>query len=187
MKKLFLVISLGFTVFASQSASADHRWNRGFNDWGYNNWGYNNRGFNRGYRAGFNRGFYGSRRFRGGDYWNVSFGNFGPRWGYGWGPYGYRRWDAGDVVGGIVLGSLITSSLNNYNYRDYGTYDRVVYRSPPPVTTSARRVITTERRDRPINSGRKLLRDLEGRCYEISRNRNGDEVRTELDPSICSY
>ncbi len=191
MKELFLVFSLGFALFASQSAFADHQWNPGFNHWGFNdggfnNWGYNSRGYNRGYRAGFNRGFYGSRRFRG-NYWNVSFGNFGPRRGYGWVPYRYRRWDAGDVVGGIVLGSLVTSSLNNHNHHDSGTYDRVVYRSSSPATTSTRRVITTARRDRPINSGRKLLRDLEGRCYEITRNRNGDEVRTELDPSICNY
>lgn len=180
MKKLFLFGSLGFALLVSQSAFADHRYfNRGYNNWGYNSF----------YGSRWDRGFYRSNRFRGGNYWNVSFGNYYPRYGYGygWGPR-YRRWDAGDVVGGIVLGSLITSSLNNYNYnyRDYRTYDRVVYRSPP-VTSSSRRVITTERSDRPINSGRKLLRDLEGRCYEITRNSSGDEVRSELDPSVCDY
>ncbi|MCG8412704.1 MAG: hypothetical protein MI746_00660, partial [Pseudomonadales bacterium] len=97
-------------------------------------------------------------------------------------------WGGGDIIGGIVLGSLITNSLNN-NYRDYRTYDpveRVVYRSAPTISTS-RRIITTERREPSLTSGRRLLRDLEGRCYEIARNSAGDEVRTELDPSVCSY
>ena len=181
MKRLLLLLSLGSALLFSQSASADGRfYNRGYNDWGYNGWGYN-----RSYRAGYNRGLYRSNRFRGGNYWNVSFGNYNRGWGYGYRPYRYRRYDTGDIVGGIVLGSLISSSLNNYNYRDYGTYDRVVYRNPPVTRTS--RVITTERSDRPLNSGRKLLRDLEGRCYEITRNSSGDEVRTELDPGVCNY
>ncbi len=197
MKKLVLILSLGSALVLSQSAFADGRYfSRGFHG-GFNNWGYNHSfrsGFNRGFhRAGFNRPFHRGDFFRPygyrGNVVNINYGNFGPGWGYGWGPYRYRNWGAGDIVGGIVLGSLITNSLNN-SYRDYRGYDRVervVYRSPSTVSTGPRKVYTSERREPPPTSGRRLLRDLEGRCYEIARNDAGDEVRTELDPTVCDY
>jgi hypothetical protein len=34
---------------------------------------------------------------------------------------------------------------------------------------------------------RKLLRDLQGRCYQIDITPNGDEIRTELAPEQCSF
>lgn len=181
MKKFVLLLSLGAAFLISQSASADPRhYNRGFNSWGVgHSYGYN-RGFGRGYNR-FGSRYNGPYRYGRGNYVNVSFGNYYGRPGYR--RYGPRRYDAGDLVGGIVLGSLISSSL--YNYRDYRSYDRVVYRSPP--VTRTRDVVYVNRSRPSVSSGRKLLRDLQGNCFEIGHNEFGDEVRTQLDPSFCDY
>lgn len=182
MKKLVIFLSLSASILLSQSAFADHRYyNRGFNSWGVNHsYGYN-RNFGWGYNRGFNR--WGSRnynRYGGGSYFNVSYGN---RYGrYGYGRWGRRQYNGGDLLGGIVIGSLLTSSYRDY--RDSRSYDRVVYRQP--VRTTREVVYVNESQPR-VNSGRKLLRDLDGNCFEISYNASGDEVRSQLDPSICAY
>ena len=189
MKKFLMVLSIAAALFASQSAWADGRhYNRGYNNWGYNS------GFRNGYRNNFNRyGFrnysrysprhYAPYRYRGGgNYFNISYGNFYPN-------YGFRRhryYGAGDIVGGIVLGSLISSSIHNYqdSYRPREV-ERVVYRSGPVRrTTESARVIN---RSTAAPGGRRLLRDMQGNCFEVGVNANGDEVRTELDPANCNY
>ena len=35
--------------------------------------------------------------------------------------------------------------------------------------------------------GRRLLRDLDGRCYERSLDADGNELRTELPSSACNW
>lgn len=171
MKKLAIFLALGATVLISQSAFADHRYfNRGFNSWGYNGFGYNRWGPR----------YYNPYRFRGGSYFGVAYGN---RWGpYGYGRWGHRRFNGGELVGGIVLGSLLTSSYRDY--RDTRGYERVVYRRP---VTRTREVVYVNQPQRAVSSGRKLLRDLDGNCFEIAYNSAGDEVRTQLDPAVCAY
>lgn len=185
MKKLVIFLSLSAAFLVSQSASADSRYyGRGFNHWGFNpSYGYN-RHFGRGYNR-FGSRFYSPYRYgRGDSYFNVTIGNY--YGGYGYRRHGFRRYDGRDLIGGIVLGSLISSSFRDYrDYRDYRSYDPVVYRSRP--VTTARKVVYVNHSRSSVSSGRKLLRDLEGNCFEISHNEYGDELRTQLDPSFCDY
>lgn len=179
MKKLALFLTLGATVLISQSVFADHRFsNRGFNSWGYNSgFGYNRWGSRYYDPYRFDR-----YRSRGGSYFNVSYGN---RWGPGYGRWGHRRYgryDAGDLLGGIVLGSLLANSYRDY--RDTRSYERVVYRRP---VTRTREVVYVNQPQARASSGRKLLRDVDGNCFEIDYNSTGDEVRTQLDPAACAY
>lgn len=182
-KKALLALSIVVSLFLSQSASADNwRYGRGYGDYGYNY----------GFNSGFGNHYYGGNRYRG-----SSFGvSFGRSWGYGPNRYryghrnyrrhGYRRFDAGDFVGGLVLGSVLNASLNPPRYRD-----TVVYRSP---VTRTREVVyvnrpqtVTRSTSSPRAVGRSLLLDLEGNCFERVREENGDEVRVQLDPSECEF
>ena len=180
MKKLLILLSLGTALLMSQSASADHRYGyRGYDGWGYRG------GFRHNYRS-WNRWNDGWGYRRPGNF--VSF-SYGRPWGGYWGPYGrgYRRFDTGDFVGGLVVGSLLTNSINSS--RDYAdrNYDRVVYRSAPVTRTREVRVVNRTAAPAARSSGRRLLRDLEGNCFEISRNSAGDEVRVELLPEQCEF
>lgn len=186
MKKLLIALSLGAAALLSQSAFADGRYyGRAYDHWGAPS--YYRSGFDRRHYRNFDRDrfrFYNNRYYnnfgpyRRGNFVSISYGT-GP-WVYG-GYYGrsYRRHDAGDFLGGLVLGSLLTSS-----YQSSRDYERVVYRSAP----RAREVIVNRSTQTRIpSSGRKLLRDLQGNCYEISRNNAGDEVRVEIDPGQCTF
>lgn len=188
MKRLLIALSLGATLLVSQSALADGRYYaRGYD--GFGPASYYRGGFDRHYYRNYDRNrfrFYNNRfynnfgPYRRGNYVSISYGT-GP-WVYG-GYYGrgYRRHDAGDFLGGLVVGSLLTSS-----YQSNREYDRVVYRSAP--VTRTREVVVNRNSVAPVSSsGRKLLRDLQGNCYEISRNSSGDEVRVEIDPGFCEF
>ncbi len=180
MKKLAIFLTLGASILVSQSAFADHRfYNRGFNSWGFD-YGY---GYNRPFGRSFNRWgprFYDPYRFGGGNYFSVSYGNrFGP---YGYGRWGRRHFGGGDLLGGIVIGSLLANSYRDYN--EPRRVERVVYSRPVSTT---RKVAYVNRSQPAATSGRKLLRDLDGNCFEIAYNSSGDEVRTQIDPSVCAY
>lgn len=73
------------------------------------------------------------------------------------------------LAGGLVLGSIITHAL---------------HRPHEPVVS--RRVY----RDRVyVDSGstRRLLRDVDGNCYEREYNRRGDEILIALPDSACAW
>jgi hypothetical protein len=76
---------------------------------------------------------------------------------------------------------LTHSASRPYRYgrRYYGT----------PVNRGS--TVTVIRRTPVVSSaaasGRRLLRDLSGRCYEIIEAADGNEIRTELDPSACNF
>jgi hypothetical protein len=188
MKRLLIVLSLGATILVSQSAFADGRYySRGYDRWGPAS--FYSGGFDRHYYRNYDRNrfrFYNDRfynnfgRYHRGNYVSISYGT-GP-WVYG-GYYGrgYSRHDAGDFLGGLVVGSLLTSS-----YQSNREYDRVVYRSAP-VTRTREVVVNRSPIATTPRSGRKLLRDLQGNCFEISRNGLGDEVRVEIDPGLCEF
>ena len=186
MKRSLLILSLGAAILFSQSASADHRfYNTGFSNWRGNNF-YGPRGGGRFYRPTysgvFDRGYYGggfngSRHRNRGGFVSFSYNNFQP-WHR---PYrGVRRWDGGAFVGGVVLGSLLSQPVRERSV------ERVVYRSQ--AAPRAREVIYAgEPRRTRVSTRRRLLRDLEGNCFERTTNAAGDEVRIELDPSECAY
>ncbi len=171
MKKLLLSISVIAALILSQTANADSRHNRR----DYNSYGYGNH-----YSSRYNPYHYGYRDRRGGSYFSLSYGN----------RYDYRRrgrrhsYDSGSFVGGLVLGSLL--SYPRYSNRRYET---VTYRSAP--ITRTREVVyvnrSTPASNAPVASGRRLLRDLEGNCFERVVDEEGNEVRLQLEASECNF
>ena len=163
MKKTIFILLAASAALLCQTASADSRWGRG-----------HDRHYDNGFRS---RNYYGGSRYnyynrgRRGNYIGFSVG----------GRHHHDSFSTGSFLGGLVLGSVLTyprySSARNDNYY----YRRTAVRNSPQVTVI--------RRSSPAvaTSGRRLLRDLEGRCYEILRDKNGDEIRTELEPDACSF
>jgi len=163
MKKTILILLAASAALLCQTASADGRWGRGY-DRHYDS-GFRSRNYYGGSR--YNRRNYNNRGYRG-NYIGFSIG----------GRHRYDHFNTGSFLGGLVLGSVLTyprSRKDDYYYR------RTPVRSSSQVTVIKRTSPTV------VSSGRRLLRDLEGRCYEIIRNDNGAEIRTELEPEACDF
>ena len=174
MKKLLMSISVIAALILSQAAWADNRHNRrGYNSWGYSNYSGYNRYYGRSYSRGYNPYHYGYRRGRG--YSNYYYGN---RY------YGGHRYDSGSFFGGLVLGSLL--SYPRYSSKRYNT---VTYRSQPVTQTREVVVVnnSTSGNSTPVASGRRLLRDLEGNCFERVVDEEGNEIRIQLEASECNF
>jgi hypothetical protein len=69
------------------------------------------------------------------------------------------------LIGGAVLGSVLTN----------------VYHNSQVQQVPAQQVMVAPQQ------GRRLLRDLNGNCYDRSTDANGNELRTELPPSACNW
>ena len=209
MKKLLVSVSIIGIFLVSQTATADdRRYRRGYDHYGYNSHyspRYNSPRYNRGnYHRPYNNFYsrranpyhYGYRDRRGDAYINFSYGNHYPR-------YRRRHYDSGAFFGGLVLGSLLSYPDNypSYSSRRYSSpyyspqyyspqyYDTVTYRSRP-VTRSREVIVVRElsvRSSTAVASGRRLLRDLEGNCFERVVNARGNEVRIQLDSSECDF
>lgn len=208
MNKLVLSVSLLITVLLSQTAAADSRHGRqGYNDSRFG--GNHSRSYNRSFNRSHNRGFansyhYGRAGNRRNDFVSISYGNrfnngynnrfnnrFNSNFNNGFYNNGYRnRWNRGrnrnrgnsNFVGGLVLGSLLSN--RNYSSR---SYDTVSYRSAP---IREREVVYVGSSTRPAVSAtpkRRLLRDLQGDCYDIEISPNGDELRSQIDPAACNF
>lgn len=123
------------------------------------------RGFYRGYNRGFNRGY--NRGFKRGRHW------------------GYGDNDAAVLVGGVVLGSLLTQTFSSQHtsYRAAPVVTRRVVRSNP-VRTVSQTTVTRETRRQHRSY---LLRDLQGDCYEVERDSGGTEIRTQVAVEHCEY
>lgn len=182
MKRSFMVVSLVAALILSQAASADNRGNRrGFDNHGYDNHRYgnhyrsSNRYSARNYYPGryyptrYNPYHYSNRRSSGINIW------YGDRYS--------RHSDAGVFVGGMVLGSLLS-----YPRYSPPPVERVIYRSEPVVQTREVVVVNkTSSARQPVASGRRLLRDLEGNCFERVIDDEGNEIRVQLDAEECSF
>lgn len=182
MKRLLIALSLGAAVLLSQSAFADGRHHsRSYERWGTASYRHSG--------ADYNRFRFYNDRYHNGRYYNdfgpyrrssfvsISYGS-SPWYFGGYRGRGYQRHAAGDFLGGLVLGSLLS---NSYQSSDTG---QVAYRSTPRTRQAAinRRNVT-----RAPSGNRRLLRDLQGNCYEISRTSTGDELRKEVDPGHCDF
>jgi len=139
------------------------------------------RSFDRGYDRGFSSPGFNTNRWRGrNDRDRVSFNiNINDRWHpayrpWGWNSFGYnvgfRSWGTGLSVWS-------------------GTYP--VYRRQQPVVVYQNTWIDTGPRSTTvpvvINGGTSLLRDINGRCFERSYDRLGNETRVELPTSACNF
>ena len=71
-------------------------------------------------------------------------------------------------IGGLALGAIINHAYTRSYDPVVGRETRVIDRSPSRVTRS-------------------LYRDRDGRCFERTRTRDGDELLSELDPDQCAW
>jgi hypothetical protein len=139
----------------------NYRGNRRANSYHYGSSGRNhNRKYGRGYSSGF----------------NFSYGHYYSR---------HRRYNSGSFLGGLVLGSLFNSSRPSSR-----NIETVVYRSPPTIST--REIVYVDQEQTrsaaaPVASGRRLLRDLEGNCFERIVDKKGDEIRVQLEAQECNF
>ena len=163
MKKLIIGVSLIAALILAQTASADSRHHRR----GYDRHGYSSHYYPRAnpYHFGASRRHYFPRSYYGGSHFGFSYGH-----------YGYRRHrqhnDLGYLVGGLVLGSLLSSTS---------------YREPLTRTREIVYVKQSASRSAPLNTGRRLLKDLQGNCFERKSDGNGNEIRVQLEASECSF
>ena len=70
------------------------------------------------------------------------------------------------LIGGAILGSVLTNVYHDSQAQQYAAPANQVIVAP---------------------QGRRLLRDLNGNCYERSTDSAGNELRTELPPSECNW
>ncbi len=173
IKKILFSVSVIVALVLSQTASADSRnHRRGYSDYGYGSHNYRNN-YRRNYRA--NSYHYGSRDRRYRNNYNFYYGSRYSRRGH---------YDSGSFVGGLVLGSLF--SYPRYSSRNYET---VIYRNAPATRT--REIVYVDKSEvqdvAPVASGRRLLRDLEGNCFERIVDEQGDELRVQLDAEECNF
>lgn len=185
LKRALLSLSIIAALVVSQAASADNRNNRrGYGDHSYGQHNYRN-SYRNNYRGNrrVNSYHYGSRdrnhrnynsRYSSG--FNFSYGNHYSR---------HRGYDSGSFLGGLVLGSLF--SYPRHSSRNVET---VVYRDAP--VTRTREIVYVDRSQArssatEVASGRRLLRDLEGNCFERVVDDQGDEIRVQLEAQECDF
>ena len=208
MRPLIILIALALTALTSTAATADswrygrsydtHRGHYSSNRHSYPGWNQHYRSFNRHYGDHYSR-FDSPRRS---NYVSVSFGNY-PAWsrhGYA-NRYSHRRshrhydsHDAASFVGGLVIGGLLSSSIQR-DYRD--SYSPPVVRTrvitqPTVIRTTqvvnSPRIISTPDRTLLTSSSRtRLLRDLQGQCFEITYAVDGTEQRAQLADEECAF
>jgi hypothetical protein len=109
------------------------------------------------------------------------------RRGYKHGRRHHHHHDAGYLLGGIVIGSLISQAYHHndghstHRYYHSGNYagrteSRVVYRTAEPVDY---------REQESAIPRHILLRDRDGRCFTVTETDAGTELRTEIDAGAC--
>ena len=212
MNRLFLGVWVLVTVVLSQQAVADSRHGRqGYNDSRFA--GGHFRSYNRDYDRDYDRYYdhdydrrgnpyhYGRAGNRRNDFVSITYGNrfnngFNNRYNNnvnnGFYNNGYRnRWGRnGNFIGALVLGSL----LNRQSYPSR-SIETVTYRSAP-VRKAVRKAVrkrdvvyvnSTARASVSATPKHRLLRDLQGDCYEIEISPNGDERRSQIDPAACNF
>ena len=107
------------------------------------------------------------------------YGHYGYRHhGYGYGGHHFGS-HAGLLVGGLVLGTLL--SAPRYSGPGYISRSHVVY-APQPITT-VRHVSSAP----PVRIARRLLRDINGYCFERKIDASGTELRIQLPASDCAW
>jgi hypothetical protein len=198
LKKVLLSLSIIGALVVSQATWADnrnnrrgygayssgqhnyrnsYRGNRGVNSYHFGSSGRNtNRNYNRNHYRNYNSSY--NRNYgRGyGSGFNFSYGNYYSR---------HRGYDSDSFLGGLVLGSLFNSPRHSSR-----NVETVVYRNAP--TTSTREIVyvdqgQTRSSAAPVASGRRLLRDLEGNCFERIVDEQGDEIRVQLEAQECNF
>ena len=103
----------------------------------------------------------------------TSAGGYGYRH-HGYGHHGHHGGHAGYFVGGLLLGTLLAppryvpSPPVVYVPRPAYVGPRVSYVAPAPI-------------------GRRLLRDIDGNCFERKIDTRGNELRIQLPAADCAW
>jgi len=163
MKPLTVLLGIIGMLALTSAAHADNRYGRGY-DRHYDRGHYGRNYSRHGYYGGFNR--------------HYSPYPYGGYVGFSLGGHHHDHFSGGSFLGGLVLGSVLTHSASRPSH---------VYRSPVSRSTTVKVIRRTPIVTGSSSSGRRLLKDLSGRCWEIFTEANGDESRTELDPSACEF
>ena len=194
-----LAILLVFTI-ASTAALADSRYSSrhdGYSGNTGNKWGNNSR--NNSYSNSYNYPYNNSRynRYSNRDRRNYSPNYAGNRFNSVWNtraPYGSRvswnnrnfrrdNWSVNLNLGNAWYGNTFSYGVG-YNswYRPlptHTTHTRVIVREPS--------VVVVREPVQARHTGRSLLRDLEGNCFERSTDDQGNEVRIQLPGIACNF
>ena len=99
--------------------------------------------------------------------------------GYGFGGHHHGGGHAGLLVGGLLLGTLLAAP--RYPAPRYAPRPHVVY-APQPVAT-----VTHVASAPPVRISRRLLRDINGNCFERKIDTAGTELRIQLPASDCAW
>lgn len=185
LKRVLLSLSIIGALIISQAAWADNRNNRrGYGTYSSGQYNYGN-SYRNNYRGNrrTNSYHYGSsgrnhnRKYGGySSGFNFSYGNNYSR---------HRGYDSGSFLGARVLGSLFNSSRHFSR-----NVETIVYRNPSTIST--REIVYVDLAQArsaaaPVASGRRLLRDLEGNCFERIVDDQGDEIRVQLEVQECNF
>lgn len=198
-----LAILLVFTI-ASTAALADSRYSSrhdGYSGYNGNKWSNNSHSYPYNNSHNYSRNNSRNYRFSNRDRRNYSpaftpnyAGNrFNSAW-YSRAPYGSRaswnnrnfrrdNWSVNLNLGNSWFGNSYSYGIG-YNswYRPlstHTTHTRVVVREPS--------VVVVREPVQVRHSGRSLLRDLEGNCFERSTDDRGNEVRIQLPDRACDF
>jgi hypothetical protein len=186
LKRVLLSLSIIGALIISQATWADNRNNRrGYGTYSsdYYNYGDSYRNNYRGNRRANSYHYGSSGRIHSRKYgrgyssdFNFFYGHYYSR---------HRGYDSVSFLGGLVLGSLLNSSRHSSR-----NVETVVYRSPSTIST--RDIVYDDRAQTrsaaaPVASGRRLLRDLEGNCFERIVDKQGDEIRVQLEAQECNF
>ena len=197
MRTHLFLLSAVCAVLFSHSAAADHRFNSGFTTWGASQFSSNN------YRGGFYRpnysGYYDGGRWNRRHRWgsgrsfvNLSYNGFYPPYRPFGGFGGFGGSDGRALIGGLVIGSLLNQTAANRPatgvvYRNPAVRTRTLISTRQPARS--RSVISNSRPQTTLinQNGRRLLRDIEGNCFERTQNTAGEELRVQLAPAECAF
>lgn len=102
----------------------------------------------------------------------------------GYGGHGYHGYhgggDAGYFVGGVLLGTLLTAPR-----RYYPPPARVVVVPQPTVVVPQPTVAYAPAAQAAVS--RRLLRDINGNCFERKLDGQGTEMRVQLPAAACAW
>ena len=104
------------------------------------------------------------------------YGHHGYGHGYRHSGYGHHGSDAGYLFGGLLLGSILAQPR-------YAPPPRVVY-VPQPTTTT---VVAAHHVPTQATISRRLLRDINGNCFERKIDPAGTELRIQLPATECAW
>ena len=113
-----------------------------------------------------------------GDKWRGWHGGHGYHGGYRYHGHGHHKNNNNKsdewawALGGLLLGGIVAHGISQASTQPAVVESAPVYTPPYPSSSTG---------------GRRLLRDLEGRCYDVGTDSYGNEIRTELPPSACNW